>query len=644
MSLNISKQNIRTLFFLLTIFFASEAYAEVELPNIFTDNMILQRNTEIPIWGNADPKEKINIQFKNNKYSTIADTKGYWSINLAPSKEGGPFTIIINDKTINNVLVGDVWLCSGQSNIDLPITRVEDLYKELTDTLQKKKIRLLKVPNATNIHSKSEDIGEANWRELSPENVSDFSAFSYFLAYDLYEKTGIPQGVIASSWGGTPIQSWIGEEYVNNYPNYRSELLLMKDDVYVENINRASHIANNKWNSLLYKLDKGVHEKWYSETLDESDWKEVSQNNNREWTQTAYGPFNGSYWFRQTINIDENYAGKVALLRLGCLVDSDSTYVNGVLVGTTGYQYPPRKYKIPKDLLKKGDNIITIRLIGGSNAEFVKDKPYKVVFSDKSEIQLSEKWKFKYGAHLPSRNIQGIGMQNGPTACFNAMIYPLRNYPISGVLWYQGESNTSRPREYQPLLENLMENWRLIWKNETMPFFIVQLPNFMAPIHTPSESGWVTLRESQRKATVNDGNAELVVGLGLGEWNDIHPLNKKDLAERASLEIRYKTYKQDVIVTPRLVKGEIANDVVTLSFSDDIYGDETGEVFDVEISEDGRKYHNAKATIKNNKLYVSNSNVNHPVSVRYAWRNSPPKANLTGKNNLPLPTFQWDNF
>ena len=233
-------------------------------------------------------------------------------------------------------------------------------------------------------------------------------------------------------------------------------------------------------------------------------------------------------------------------------------------------------------------------------------------------------------------------MQNSPTACYNAMLYPLRNYPISGVLWYQGESNTSRPKEYQQLLENLMDNWRTIWNNETLPFFIVQLPNFMAPTHTPSESGWVTLRESQRRATVNDDNAQLVVGLGLGEWNDIHPLRKKDLAERASIEIRKKIYKQDVITTPQLVKGEILDDVVILSFSDEILGDETGEVFDFEISEDGRRYHNAKAVIKNNKVYISNSNIHRPVSVRYAWSNSPPNANLMGKNNLPLPTFQWD--
>ena len=643
MSFKIREHFTGILFILLTTFVISDAYGEVKLPNLFTDNMIIQRNTEIPVWGYSDPNEKINIQFKDKNYSTEADQNGYWSIKLAPSQEGGPYSIIINDIVINNVLVGDVWLCSGQSNIDLPIYRVEDLYKVLTDTLRRPNIRLLKVPNTTNIHDRSEDIGETVWRELSPENVSDFSAFSYFLAYDLYEKTGIPQGVIASSWGGTPIQSWIGQEYIKSYPNYKSELLLVKDDEYVDNINRAAQIANSKWNNLLYKLDKGVHEEWYSEDLDDNDWREVSQNNNREWTQTEFGPFNGSYWFRQKINIDKDYAGKEALLRLGCLVDADSTYVNGILVGSTGYQYPPRKYEIPKGLLKEGVNVITIRLIGGSNAEFVKDKPYKIVFEDKSELQLSEIWKFKHGAHLPLRNVQGIGMQNSPTACYNAMLYPLRKYPISGVLWYQGESNTSRPKEYQQLLENLMDNWRSIWKNETLPFFIVQLPNFMAPSYSPSESGWVTLRESQRRAVINDDNAQLVVGLGLGEWNDIHPLRKKELAERASLEIRKNIYIQDVITTPKVVKGQILDDMVILSFSDDIFGDENGEVYDLEISEDGRRFHNAKAVIKDNKLYISNSNIQHPVSVRYAWRNSPPNANLKGKNNLPLPTFQWDN-
>ena len=634
--------NRRCIFLLLTFFIVSEAYSQVRLSNIFSDNMILQRNTEIKLWGDADPEEKINIEFKKKTYSTTADSEGNWSIKLDSSNEGGPYTISINDIILNNVLVGDVWLCSGQSNIDLPIYRVEDLYKDLTDTLRQNKVRLLKVPNATNVHHKYDDIEETYWRELAPENVSDFSSFSYFLANDLYEKTGIPQGVIASSWGGTPIQSWIGEDYIMDYPNYYSELLLVQDSNYVEQVNAVSHTANRKWNNLLYKLDKGVHEKWYSEYLDESDWREVSQYNSREWTQTELGNFNGSYWFRQHINIDQDYTGNEAVLRLGCLVDADSTYVNGVLVGTTGYQYPPRKYIIPEGLLKEGDNVITIRLIGGPNAEFVKDKPYKIVFSDNTELHLSEIWKFRHGAHMPSKNIQGIGLQNSPTACYNAMLYPLSNFSISGVLWYQGESNTSRPKEYQPLLKNLIENWRTIWNNETLPFFVVQLPDFMRPSHTPSESGWVTLRESQRRATIDDDNTNLVVGLGLGEWNDIHPLRKKELAERASLEIRNKIYDQDVIVTPRLLKGEVLDNTVILTFTDEVFGSENGEVFDVEISEDGASYHNANAVVKDNKLYISNSNVKHPISVRYAWRNTPPEANLVSKNELPLPTFQWD--
>ena len=209
-------------------------------------------------------------------------------------------------------------------------------------------------------------------------------------------------------------------------------------------------------------------------------------------------------------------------------------------------------------------------------------------------------------------------------------------------MWYQGESNTGRAKEYEYLLGDLMDNWRSIWDNETLPFFIVQLPEFMPPTYTPSESGWVTLRESQRRATINDEHAELIVGLGLGEWNDIHPLRKKELAERVSLEIRNKVYNQDVIITPRLTGGTINGNKVVLSFSGDIYGNEDGEVYDFEISDDGKTYKNARALVKNNSIFIFSDEINRPVSVRYAWRNTPPAANLKSKNKLPLPTFQWD--
>lgn len=634
--------SLKNILILLAILTVNIARSEVKLPQLLSDNMILQRDTKIHLWGYADPQEKITIQFKGETKNTTADINGNWSVFLNPSSAGGPYTIVINDKTISNVLIGDVWLCSGQSNVDLPIYRVEDLYKNLTDTLHRSKVRLIKISNATNILSREEDVKNTYWRELAPDNVSDFSAISYFLANDLYEKTGIPQGVIACSWGGTPIQSWIGEEYIKKYPHYYSEMLMVQDDEYTAQVNRASQTAGRAWSKTLYKLDPGVHEKWYSEFIDESEWSNVYQFDNRKWTQSEKGPFSGSYWFRQHIKIDKKYAGSKATLRLGCLVDADSTYLNGVLVGTTGYQYPPRKYNIPEGLLKEGNNVITVRLIAGANAEFVKEKPYKIVFPDNSEIQLSEEWKFRQGAYMSPQNIQGINMQNRPTACYNAMLYPLHRFPVSGVLWYQGESNTGRAKEYEYLLGDLMDNWRRIWDNETLPFFIVQLPEFMPPTYTPSESGWVTLRESQRRATINDEHAELIVGLGLGEWNDIHPLRKKELAERVSLEIRNKVYNQDVIITPRLTGGTINGNKVVLSFSGDIYGNEDGEVYDFEISDDGKTYKNARALVKNNSIFIFSDEINRPVSVRYAWRNTPPAANLKSKNKLPLPTFQWD--
>ena len=642
MKLYLNVSITRIILTLLTLLLVTAAYGAIKLSPLISDNMIIQRDRNIHLWGTAGAGEKVTVRFKKKRYHTVAGNSGEWSLFLNPSGAGGPYTLEINDITIHNVMIGDVWICSGQSNVDLPIYRVEDLYKQLTDTLKRKEVRLLKVANNTNIHGRQDDLAATRWRELAPENVSDFSALSYFLANDLYEKTGIPQGVIASSWGGTPIQAWIGQEYIEKYPQYNSERLLAGNDAYVKQVNKAAQVAGLAWNNLLYNLDQGIAEKWYTPDYNDHHWTTVDQYNPREWTRTENVPFNGSYWFRQHIVVDAAHAGQEALLRLGCLINADSTYVNGVFVGTTGYQYPPRKYQIPAGLLKEGKNVITIRLIAGSNAAFIKDKPYKIVYANGDEQPLSAHWKFRHGAFMPQQTVQEIAMQNMPTACYNSMIYPLRHFPVAGVLWYQGESNTGRAEEYESLLGDLMENWRKIWEDASLPFFIVQLPDYMTPTHTPSESGWVTLRESQRRATLNDANAELVVGLGLGEWNDIHPLRKKELAERASVNIRKKVYGHPVVVTPQLQSGEIKGNQVILTFSDLVTGDAKGSVYDFELSSDGRTYQNALAVSKDNKVFVTSPEIEEPVSVRYAWRNTPPRANLKGRNDLPLPTFQWD--
>lgn len=627
---------------ILSLLLVPTTQGAVKLSPLISDNMVIQRDKEIHLWGKADAEEKVTVQFMNKTYKTTANKEGNWSIQLPPAAAGGPYTLKINEISLQNILIGDVWVISGQSNVDLPIYRVEDLYKQLTDTLRKEKVRLLKVANNTHVSGTEEDLADTRWRILSPENVSDFSAISYFLANDLFDKTGIPQGVIATSWGGTPIQAWIADEYAQKYPHYYNELLLTRNDDYVSQVNHTSQVAGRAWSALLYRLDPGVKEKWYATEYDDGQWETVNQYDSNSWTQNQHGPFNGSYWFRQEVEIDASHAGEEAMLRVGCLVDADSTYINGVLVGTTGYQYPPRKYRIPSELLKEGKNVVAIRLIGGRNASFVKDKPYKIVFNNGEEQPLSPRWKFRHGAYMPQQRIQGIGLQNVATACYNSMIWPLRHYPISGVLWYQGESNTGRAEEYEGLLEDLMANWRAIWKEQSLPFFIMQLPDFMPPSDNPSESGWVTLRESQRRATANDPNAELVVGLGLGEWNDIHPLRKKELAERASIEIRNKVYGQPVVITPRLVSGKVEKSQVILTFSDEVKGDANGKVFDFELSADGQRYKNANASAVGNKVYITCNEINSPVSVRYAWRNTPPRANLKGRNDLPLPTFQWD--
>lgn len=302
-------------------------------------------------------------------------------------------------------------------------------------------------------------------------------------------------------------------------------------------------MMNAFWDRSLYKGDKGLHDSifWYNTEFDDSNWASIDMFSSG-WSINKGYPINGSHWFRQAVELSPTQI-KDGVLRVGCIVDADSVFVNGTFVGTTAYQYPPRIYKVPASILKAGKNIITVRLISyGGRPSFVKDKPYCFILGGDS-IKLSSQWKYKLGCEMPTR-VNGVSFQNVPTGMYNSMISPLSKLQFKGVLWYQGESNTGRSHEYEALLSSMIIDWRSKLNNSTLPFFIIQLPNFMQTHTYPSESGWAQLREAQRLVTTKLPNTALVVGLGLGEWNDIHPLNKKELAKRVALQADRLAYNQ----------------------------------------------------------------------------------------------------
>ncbi|MGX8698172.1 MAG: sialate O-acetylesterase, partial [Prevotella sp.] len=421
---------------LLSVFMA--ASAKVRMPQLFQNGMVVQRGVEIPVWGWADAGERVGVELLNAKGKVVgtatgeADAGGRWRVELPKMKAGGPFTLNIVGSNepdgklqLSDVLVGDVWLCSGQSNIDVTIERVYPQYSDEIDDFECNEIRMFRVQNETSTHGVKDDIRptQINWKPVNKQNAWLFSAVGYFLGKRMHEQTGVPQGIIVNSWGGTPIEAWISmDSLMSDYPMLVKRLAFFQNDNYVKAQMQANGEASRRWNELLDKVD-GV-QLYPLPTYVDADWTVIDQNN-WSWRGT------GSVWLRQHIQIDKEHAGKPARLLLGTLYDQDITYLNGKRIGSTGYQYPPRRYDIPEGLLQEGDNVIAIRFINKNGAaHFIPEKPYMLCFGDdrcsqnpmpKDVIPLGTSWKFHLGAEMPPCPGGDVSLQNQPTTLYNAV-------------------------------------------------------------------------------------------------------------------------------------------------------------------------------------------------------------------------------
>ena len=532
---------------LLCLCSASMAEAKVKLPALISDGMVLQREQTVKVWGTADAGETVTVRFLKGKsadnvkitlpsitkggklkdtFTATADNSGKWSITLPPMKAGGPYLMSVNDIEIKDILIGDVWLCSGQSNMELPVSRVTDMFAEEIASYNNDKIRHIIIPKVYNFHAPQEDTPQTSWKALNQQNVMQFSALAYFFAKASYEKNGIPVGLVNSSWGGTPVEAWISEEGLKEFPLYINDKRQYEDDAFCAHIKKVESENFSRWNRSLYLGDAGLHEStpWYA--ADYADWGNNGLN-----------PIGGSHWLRKDVDIPQNYSGKEAILRLGCIVDADSVYVNGQFVGTTGYQYPPRIYRIPAGLLKAGKNNVTVRLISnGGQPSFVPEKPYKIIIPSEGqneEISLEGTWKYRLGAPMPNAPSMMFFCYK-PVCLYNAMIAPLKNYTFNGVIWYQGESNVSRRNEYASLLTAMIADWRRTFNRPNLPFYIVELADFLSKDDIDGRKAWAEMRQEQAKAAKQNTHTTLIKNSDLGEWNDIHPLNKKTLGERVA--------------------------------------------------------------------------------------------------------------
>ena len=643
----------KIIFFCATLFCLSVADAKVTMPKLFQSGMVVQRGKLIPVWGHADAGEAVTVRFNKKVYQTTADADGRWRVDLPKMKAGGPYQLTVNDQTIDNILVGDVWLLSGQSNIDVTIERVYPQYTQEIDNYENCQIRLFRVQNETSTHGVKEDIRHTNinWKPVNKQNAWLFSAAGYFLGKRMFQTNKVPQGIIVNSWGGTPIEAWISEDSLKaDYPMLIKKLQMYQNDNYVRAQMQANGAANQQWESILNQTDPG----YADVAVDETSWQQIDQNN---WTWRG----TGSVWLRQHITIDKQHAGKPARLLLGTLFDRDVTYLNGKQIGQTGYQYPPRRYDIPEGMLKEGDNVIAIRFINKFGAvHFIPEKPYMLCFGDDRMSQnpmpkdvqpLSQLWKMKVGAEMPQCPSSDVSLQNLPTTLYNAVLYPLAPYAINGVVWYQGESNTGNPAPYADHLKKLMGSWRDRWNDQQMPFVIVQLANYdgrqqtgfprpITPQTEPVNSGWAQLREAQRVVAKADAKAELAVINDLGETVDIHPLRKKEVAERIGLCFDKLLYNNKVKLAPEVVSTQVSDAAIQLTLDQPI---QEGDLYTFEVCNNGNNtYQNVPAVGKGNviTLLVPQASQASALKIRYAWKDDPKQANVRSLSGLPMSSFE----
>lgn len=522
--------------------------AEVRLPQIISDGMVVQRDRPLTLWGTADPGESVTVKVAKGKSATVtADADGKWRAELPALKTGKTYTITVGDRTIGNVAVGDVLLCSGQSNMELPVSRVTDMFADEIAQYSNPNIRQFLVPKEFDFDRERSDVSPTKWKSVNDDAMS-FSALAYFTAKALNEQTGLPVGIINASWGGTPVESWISETALADYPYYINQKAIYNSEAYRNAIKEQEGRNYQAWNSVIDAADAGLNgaTKYYSPALDDSGWEEVDLLST-SWATDGMNPKNGSHWFRRTVDIDAAHAGQPATLRLGCVVDADSVWINGCQVGFTSYQYPPRIYPIPAGLLKEGKNTVTVRLISQNGTpHFVAEKPYKIIFGERpyarygekypDEISLEGTWRYRQGAPMPS----GPAMMfycYMPAVLYNGMISPVIGYPVSGAVWYQGESNVGRSNQYPALLKTMMADWRKASGDADMPFYIVELADFLHKDDRGGRAAWQTMRERQAQAAEETPGAVLVRNSDLGEWNDIHPLDKKTLGRRVAEKI-----------------------------------------------------------------------------------------------------------
>lgn len=615
---------------------------KIWLSPLISDGMVLQRETKLTIWGKATPDKELRLTFLNEDYDTIVKEDGNWQIELKDLEPGGPYDMTINHdgeiRVIKDVLIGDVWVLGGQSNMETLVSRTLDLFADEVKGVDYPHIRQFRVPMVYDFKGPVDELADGNWVSCDSQSVYDFSAIGYFFSKKIYDKYKIPIGLLSTAIGGTPAEAWISEKSLLDFDRFKELLDISKDESYVQETIKKETENNNKWYHELNNADKGNKDlPWYSEGYEANGWEDIQLPGRFSGSQLE--GMRGVVWVRREIDLPEHMAGKEGMLALGTIIDADDTYINGVLVGSTGYMYPTRRYEIPQGLLKAGRNVITVRTIVHGNGSFITDMPYFIKV-DEEKIPVSGTWKYKVGA-VTKPQPPTTFFQYRPTGVYNGMIYPLRNYSIKGALWYQGESNIGYSDDYKELFEAVIRDWRKLWNQGDFPFYYVQLANHCPWKMEPKESGWAKVREIQRQV-MDYPNTGMAVTIDVGMYNDIHPWDKKSVGERLALWVLKDIHGENIVCSgPIYNRMAIEDDKIRLYFDYTgsgllIKGDRL-ETF--EVCGDDDVFYPAEALIEEDCLVVYSEKVSKPVKARYGWADNPEDANLYNKEELPASPF-----
>jgi sialate O-acetylesterase len=654
-------KNSKSLLIFIALLFITPTLAQVRVPSLIGDNMVLQQEKKLRIWGWAKSGESVSVEIAKKRADAVTDANGRWQTSIGPLKAGGPFELTIsgtNTLSFKNILVGEVWVCSGQSNMEWPLINSKDGAAAVAQA-NYPEIRLFTVQKST-ATTPLDDV-KGRWVVTTPDQAGQFSAVGYYFGRELHQKLKVPVGLIHTSWGGTPAEAWTSQETLAENPELRPILdryVTRLMDLPQQRKEYERRLADWTQKNLYVDEDNKGEALGYADPQTPSaDWPSMKL---PQFVETAGLKMDGAIWFRREVNLPAAWAGKELELSLAAIDDYDTTYFNGKRVGGIGSETPnsyivQRRYKVPAELVKPGKNIIAVRVFDSAGeGGFGPGKMALALVGDESSaIPLEGDWKYKVERELTAKNpdwgsrpeAPGPTNQNSPSVLYNAMLAPITNFAIRGAIWYQGESNAGRAYQYRTLFPAMIRNWRSAWGEGDFPFYFVQLANYQPTKPEPGESDWAELREAQT-LTLREPATGMAVIIDIGEASDIHPRNKLDVGHRLALWALANTYKERLEFSGPLFTGyTIEGDKVRVKFNHapGLKTSDGGAPRGFAIAGEDHKFVWAEARIEGDSVVVWSKDVTKPVAVRYAWADNP-VTNLYNNMGLPASPFRTDNW